>query len=157
MNQRKRSLVIQEYILGQIIQYATDIVIQVGTEFKISRQATHGHVKKSVDEGRLLAHGNTRYRYYTLSDEASGERLSRLLNLDGLYDWSNQNMSADVLILRVLEDANLDDVIRVSRYFGIDRIKLIAKKVDPASIAVSILKRMIPNIEKGFEEARRAA
>ncbi len=45
------------------------------------------------------------------------------LGLEFPYDWSNPGMSEDVLIHNVLEKGRFMDVLRLVKYFGIERIE----------------------------------
>ena len=79
-------------------------------------------------------------------------RKSKDLGLSAPYDWSNSKIDDDVLILKVLEAHRFEDVLRVCAYYGLAKVKLIADGISNSYVSL-ILRRMLANIERGFENA----
>lgn len=61
---KKRTASIRQFILENIEDHPTDITSVVSSTFDISRQASHRHIQKLVNEGRVIATGATRDRKY---------------------------------------------------------------------------------------------
>lgn len=57
----------------------------------------------------------------------STKALSQELGLDFPYDWSNPEMSEDIFIHHVLKKGRFMDVLRLTGYYGIDRIEAAAQ------------------------------
>jgi len=66
-----QSAQIRQFILEAIAGHPSDITGQVAKNFGISRQAAHKHVRKLVDDGALVAYGETRDRHYELKPIAA--------------------------------------------------------------------------------------
>ncbi len=73
-------------------------------------------------------------------------RQEQPLRLSFPYNWSNPAMSADAMMLAILERGLFDDVLEAARYWGLARLQAVAKDHSP-SLAVQ---RMLRNIEAGF-------
>lgn len=63
---QKRTKEIRQFILENVEVHTSDITSVVSTEFGISRQASHKHVRASISDGLISAQGNTRNRTYKL-------------------------------------------------------------------------------------------
>lgn len=83
-------------------------------------------------------------------------RKSEQLDLSIPYDWSNSNISDDVLIEKALERHYFQDVAKLCVHFGLERVNRvfmdrIASRSDNA-LTVAILTRMLRNIKRGIGE-----
>lgn len=88
MSRQEQTERIRRFILENVSKHPTDIVTKAVSEFGISRQAAHRHVKKLVSEGLLTASGRTRSRTYelkTLSEEHFGLRISPDMSEDRVW------------------------------------------------------------------------
>lgn len=87
-----------------------------------------------------------------LAAQALPKRKSEHLGLSQPYDWSNPDISDDVLISKVLERYRFEDVARVALHYGIARC---SRQVDAIQdpYRVLVLKRMMANIERGLADA----
>lgn len=66
------------------------------------------------------------------------------LGLSRPYDWSNSELPDDVLMLRVLEGADIGDIVKCVRCFGASRMRAALKRMqDP--LALSISRRKLEN------------
>jgi hypothetical protein len=74
------------------------------------------------------------------------------LGLDFPYDWSNQGMSDDTLVAKVLERARFMDVSRVCAYFGLPKIKQIANQFE-MPLNTGVLGSFMPSIERAQQQA----
>lgn len=63
---QKRTEEIRQFILENVEVHPSEITSVVSTEFGISRQASHKHVRALVLDGLISAQGNTRNRTYKL-------------------------------------------------------------------------------------------
>lgn len=61
---QKKTNEIRQFILENVEDHPTDITAFVSVKFGISRQASHRHVKKLVQDSLLIPHGATRNRTY---------------------------------------------------------------------------------------------
>ncbi|NOY66299.1 MAG: hypothetical protein GXP13_02670 [Gammaproteobacteria bacterium] len=77
------------------------------------------------------------------------ERLSKRLNLEFPYDWSNPEMNESTLISLVLEKARFNDILSIAHYFGIERIAAEANNFadTPQSILIN---KYLGRIKKGI-------
>ncbi|MCF6319144.1 MAG: DUF4325 domain-containing protein [Proteobacteria bacterium] len=66
MTIRKRGQKIRQQILRDVKYHPNDIAQHISDIFQISRQATHKHLKKLIDEGWLESTGATRSKVYKL-------------------------------------------------------------------------------------------
>lgn len=57
---------IRDFIIGNVEEHPDSISRIVAREFGISRQAVHRHIQNLLNEGLLMANGNTRNRRYKL-------------------------------------------------------------------------------------------
>ena len=80
------------------------------------------------------------------------ERLSKQIELEFPYDWSNQDISESTLIFLVLEKARFNDILRISHHFGIDNITAIARQFTDKSHS-ALLHKYLQRIRKGMEFA----
>ena len=62
----KSSKNIKSFILDNIPKHQKDIIQTTIHRFGISRQAIHKHMKRLIDEKKVIAHGTTKGRYYEL-------------------------------------------------------------------------------------------
>ncbi|HAS28330.1 MAG TPA: ArsR family transcriptional regulator [Dehalococcoidia bacterium] len=60
--------VIKEFILNNITEHPSDMTTFTANEFKLSRQTIVNYLTKLIDEGLIIATGNTRARKYKLSN-----------------------------------------------------------------------------------------
>jgi hypothetical protein len=81
-------------------------------------------------------------------------RRSEQLNLSFPYDWSNPDISDEVLILTVLRRGIYEDICRVCAYFGFADVERLASHLNGAVGEGLSLPRMIDNIKKGFARAQ---
>lgn len=81
-------------------------------------------------------------------------KLSRILNLEFPYDWSNPDMDESTLILLVLEKARFNDVLSVTHHFGIARIVEEAEK-RPDLPNPDLINKYLHRIKKGIALARK--
>lgn len=64
---RARGEEVRRFILNTVEKSRSDIAHTVAAHFGITRQAANKHLKNLVDEGALIAEGNTRHRRYRLA------------------------------------------------------------------------------------------
>jgi len=84
------------------------------------------------------------------------ERLSQRLGLKFPYDWSNSRMKSGVLIDKVLEKSRFDDVLCISFYYGLPRIKQAAQRLHQGELP-DRLACILNNIEIGFSDHKVVA
>ncbi len=63
---RNRGETIRQFIINNVESHSNDIVALTSTEFGISRQAAHVHMKRLVEQKSIIAEGSTRKRTYLL-------------------------------------------------------------------------------------------
>lgn len=80
---------IRDYIVRNVHRFPRDIAKRVATEFKITRQAVNQHLKRLVDEGALVASGQTAGRTYRLSAIAEATKSYPLAGLAEDVVWRN--------------------------------------------------------------------
>lgn len=66
MTIRSRTLSIRGYLMREIASYARDLVPKASAKFGLSRQSIARHLQRMVEDGLLIAEGNTRAREYSL-------------------------------------------------------------------------------------------
>lgn len=83
---------------------------------------------------------------------ASGK--SATMNLSFPYDWSNPNITDDVLILKVIERGLFEDIVRVAAKVGMNKLRSAADAFTAANpLAAASLHRILNNISKAIEIA----
>jgi len=82
--------------------------------------------------------------------------LSKQLQLEFPYDWSNPQMEESTFIRLVLEKTRFNDMLRVTHYFGIERVESEAEKLAGTPQA-SIIKKLLGRIRTGIQRARSRA
>jgi len=80
---QKRTDEIRQFILENIEDHPANITSIVADKFDISRQASHRHVHKLVQDGLLISHGATRDRKYEIKPLVE---FSTILPLRGLEE-----------------------------------------------------------------------
>jgi anti-sigma regulatory factor (Ser/Thr protein kinase) len=80
---------IRDYILRNVHRFPKDIGRRTATEFGITRQAAHLHLKRLVDEGSLVAEGITAARVYKLCAIAEQTKSYPLAGLEEDVVWRN--------------------------------------------------------------------
>lgn len=63
-NRQEKNEQIRQFILENVEDHPSDITSLISDNFDISRQASHRHVQKLVQDGSLITHGSTRDRKY---------------------------------------------------------------------------------------------
>lgn len=71
------------------------------------------------------------------------------LRLSFPYNWSNPAMSPDAMLMAILERGLFDDLLEAARYWGLERLQLVAQKNPPDPNT----QRMLRNIASGFAQA----
>lgn len=84
---KKKTEDIRQFILENTEDHPTDITSFVSDTFAISRQASHRHVQKLVQEGLLTAHGATRNRKYDVKPIAEFATVLSLAELEEDKVW----------------------------------------------------------------------
>ena len=84
---------------------------------------------------------------------ATAPRKSAVIGLVGAYDWSNPQIPDRALIGKVLDGARFDDVARLCSYYGMERVRRVARKKQRSAGAASTLSRMLRNIGRGLRLA----
>ena len=76
-------------------------------------------------------------------------QLEQPLRLGFAYNWSNPAMSAEAMILAILERGLFEDLLEAARYWGLERLQSVARKnpLEPNT------QRMLRNIAAGFAQA----
>jgi transcriptional regulator with XRE-family HTH domain len=76
-------------------------------------------------------------------------QLEQPLRLSFPYNWSNPAMTADAMMLAILERGLFDDLLEAARYWGLERLQAVAQKnpLEPDT------QRMLRNIAAGFGQA----
>ncbi len=70
------------------------------------------------------------------------------LRLSFPYNWSNPAMSAEAMMLAILERGLFDDLLEAARYWGLERLQRVAQK-HPLELNTQ---RMLSNIATGFAQ-----
>jgi hypothetical protein len=80
--------------------------------------------------------------------------IRRKLNISFPYDWSNPNMSKEVLIAKVIERGIFEDIAKISIAFGIESIEpQVAIFLQENPFAKVTFDRMIANIKRGLKKS----
>lgn len=83
------------------------------------------------------------------TEHINAERLSKRLDLEFPYDWSNPNMGESTLISLVLEKARFNDILSITHHFGIERISAEAKNFEGTHQA-GLINKYLQRIKKGI-------
>lgn len=70
--------------------------------------------------------------------------------MSGAYDWSNPQIRDEVLIGKVLEKHQFEDVARLCLYYGVPKVKRVFKRCAFESVTSATVARMLRNISKGL-------
>lgn len=89
-----------------------------------------------------------------LSSGANMNPLSRDLNLEFPYDWSNAEMDESTLISLVLEKTRFNDILTIAHHFGIARITEEAEKHSDSPRA-ELIAKYLHRIKKGIALSRK--
>jgi hypothetical protein len=89
--------------------------------------------------------------------QANAPRKSVKIGLSGAYDWSNPNIRDDVLISKVLEKHQFEDVARLCFYYGVPKVKRVFKRRAFEPITTASVTRMLNNISKGLRASQKHA
>ena len=84
--------------------------------------------------------------------EANVSRKSTALGLSGAYDWSNANMNDGILISKVLEKLQFEDVVRLCFHFGTSKVRRVFRRSTFEPMTKASLARMLSNISKGLQD-----
>ncbi len=76
-------------------------------------------------------------------------QLVQPLKLSFPYNWSNPAMSAEAMMMAILERGLFDDVLEAVRYWGLERMQSVARK----HALKADTERMLRNIGIGFSKA----
>lgn len=76
-------------------------------------------------------------------------KTTRPLRLSFPYNWSNPAMSAEAMMLAILERGLFDDLLEAARYWGLEPLQRVAQKHPPELNT----QRMLRNIAAGFAQA----
>lgn len=80
---------------------------------------------------------------------ATAEPLSKKLNLEFPYDWSNPGISESTLIFLVLEKTRFNDILAIAHYFGIERITIEARNFAEAPQS-ELINKYLRRIQQGI-------
>jgi len=80
---KKKTEQVRQFILENVEDHPTDITSVVSDKFDISRQASHRHIYKLVQDGLLASHGTTRNRKYEVKPLV---QFSTILSLENLQE-----------------------------------------------------------------------
>jgi hypothetical protein len=116
------------------------------TTLEIQR-ATAGWRKEEIDRFAPLIPAWLRKAV----QEANLPRRSTELGLSGAYDWSNSNMKDAILICKVLETLQFEDVARLCLHFGMAKVRRIFRRNTFEPMTKASLTRMLSNISKGLQ------
>lgn len=89
----------------------------------------------------------------TTAPNSNISQLSRRLNLEFPYDWSNPAMDESTLIALVLEKARFNDLLKVVHHFGISRIVSELEK-QPDLPNTELINKYLQRIKKGIALSR---
>jgi len=84
---QKKTHEIRQFILENVEDHPADITSVVSVKYDISRQASHRHVKKLVQDGLLIPNGATRNRTYGVKPVISFHELLSLKGLEEDKTW----------------------------------------------------------------------
>ena len=88
--------------------------------------------------------------------DANRQQLSKLLNLDFPYDWSNSQMSENTFIRVALTYCRFDDILKVCGHFTIERVDAELDSLRGAGVSQDIIKKttgIMDRIKRGYELA----
>ena len=84
---QKKTDEIHQFILENVEDHPAGITSVVSAKFDISRQASHRHIQKLVQEGFLIPHGTTRNRTYEVKPLVNFSKNLLLLGLEEDKVW----------------------------------------------------------------------
>jgi len=89
------------------------------------------------------------------NDAVIGEdtRLSERIGTEFPYDWSNSKIDESTFIRKVLHAHRFNDVLKIVRYFGFDRIASELPYLEDEAITTKVIS-MLTRIQKGMLLAR---
>jgi len=93
----------------------------------------------------------------TAIQQANTPRKSVRIGLSGAYDWSNPNIRDNLLIGKVLEKHQFEDVARLCLYYGVPKVKRVFKRHAFEPMTSASVSRMLSNISKGLRAAQKQA
>lgn len=82
---------------------------------------------------------------------AQQQRATYTGKLEFAYDWSNTNMTDEMLIRKVVDKGRFHDLAVICKQFGLEQVRRIANERIAASAS---LRRAFANIEQGFSHAQ---
>ena len=100
---QKKTEQIRQFILENVEDYPADITSIVSAKFGISRQASHRHIQKLMQDGSLIPHGATRNRTYEVEPLVNFYENLHLKGLEEDKVWRQrilplmENVSSNVL------------------------------------------------------------
>ncbi|MFV1984033.1 MAG: helix-turn-helix domain-containing protein [Thiohalomonadales bacterium] len=112
----------------------------VGLDLAVVQKQKISNITNSVNES--VPHYNSK----------PTQTLSEQLGLEFPYDWSNPNINSETFIRLVLAKTRFNDILRITHYFGIERIKDETKHFDK-SPQYEILNKLISHICSGIKIA----
>jgi len=77
---------------------------------------------------------------------------SKMIGLEFPYDWSNSDISDEVLIDSVLRKSRFMDILKLCSFYGIDKVESIADKIPDRQKLVEV-KGILSNIRVGRRKA----
>lgn len=84
---RNRGETIRQFIIDNVAENPTTIVVLTTEKFQISRQAVHNHIQRLIDQKTIVAEGKTRNRVYKLHPEIVSSESFQLLGLEEDLVW----------------------------------------------------------------------
>lgn len=84
------------------------------------------------------------------------ERKSRKLGLSAPYDWSNSDISDDVLILKAASSLNFEDVARLCATYGVKRVRNVVDTKVKDLFSKAVLDRQLRNIDAAARSVEHA-
>ena len=89
--------------------------------------------------------------------QSNAQRKSLKLGLTGAYDWSNPLIKDTVLIGKVLEKHNFEDVVRLCAYFGVPKVKRVFRQRELGPMTQASVSRMLSNIGAAIKQEKSHA
>ena len=77
------------------------------------------------------------------------------MGLVGAYDWSNPQLSDELLIARVLDQHRFEDMVRVCAHFGVSKVRRVFRQRVYEPMPRASVSRMLGNIAKGLKLAQQ--
>jgi len=77
------------------------------------------------------------------------------MGLVGAYDWSNPQLSDELLIARVLDQHRFEDMVRVCAHFGVPKVRRVFRQRVFEPMPRASVSRMLGNIAKGLKLAQQ--